>query len=276
MNLSVLSDNGARCSKRGSVMRIARLAARLRDYDWLAAAIELVIVVVGILVALQVSNWNQARIDRARGNGYNARIHADLVADANNMEVTLAYWRAVSDYGRAAIAYGEAGTLAGGSAWQTVLAFYQASQTMPFVESDSAYLEMRSAGDLGLIDDAQLRARLATYYSLAGVGGQSIIHEQDPEYRRRVRGLTPWAVQEFIWSHCFRESSYATQSFVACASPVSEQDAAAILAGYRQAPDLLNHLRAWMSQLRVSEIVLANDRRDALTLADKMRPAGQR
>ncbi len=39
-------------------MRAARLATRLRDYDWAAAFIELLIVVVGILIGLRVSNWN--------------------------------------------------------------------------------------------------------------------------------------------------------------------------------------------------------------------------
>jgi len=49
-------------------MRPARLALRLRDHDWTAAIIELVIVIAGILIALQVSNWNQDRIERARGD----------------------------------------------------------------------------------------------------------------------------------------------------------------------------------------------------------------
>ena len=43
-----------------------RLAARIRRYDWFAAAIELMIVVAGILIALQVSNWNEARNDTKR------------------------------------------------------------------------------------------------------------------------------------------------------------------------------------------------------------------
>jgi hypothetical protein len=122
---------------------------------------------------------------------------------------------------------------------------------------------MRSASDLGLIADESLRKRLDDYYSQSGVGGQSIIHQQDPAYRLRIRGLTPWHVQQYIWTHCFSESSYITQQFVDCETPVGEPEAATILDSYRHAPDLLNQLRAWMSTLRISEIVLVNDRRDA-------------
>lgn len=256
-------------------MVATRLVARLRGHDWLSVIVELAVVVLGILIALQVNNWNQARIDRARATAYYARIHAELLTDNRNMDVTLAFWEQVAAYGRAAIANGENGKIVGGSNWQTVLAYYQASQTMPFVETDSAYAEMRSAGDLGLIVDRELRSWLESYYSLSGVGGQSIIHEQDPVYRRQVRGLTPWPIQEYIWSHCFRESSYFTQEFVDCPSPVSEQQAAAILTGYRQDPSLLEHLRFWMSQLRISTLVLGNARSDAVRLATTVAAQGR-
>lgn len=248
-------------------MRAARIAARLRDYDWIAALFELLIVVVGILIALQVSNWNQDRQDRARAASYSARIHADLRADLRNMDATLAYWRKVSDYGHLAIANGETDALAGGSNWNTVLAYYQASQVMPFVQTDGSYTEMRAVGDLKLIADMRLRDRLETYYSLSGVGEGSIIHNQSPAYREQVRGLTPWPVQQYVWSHCVSESSYLEQHLVDCPSPIGDAEAADILARYRQSPSLLANLRSWMSTLRVSELVLANERREAAALA---------
>lgn len=248
-------------------MNISKLGTRLRTYDWTAAVIELVIVVVGILIALEVSNWNQDRVDRARADSYQRRIRADLMADNRSVDTTLAFWNKVSGYGRAAIAHGENGQLVDGSAWKTVLAYYQASQTMPFVASDDAFSEMRSAGDLGLIADERLRTQLEDYYSMSGVGAQSIIRQQDPAYRKQIRGLTPWPVQQYIWSHCFSETAYATQEFVDCPSPISQQAAATILSSFRLDRSVLDNLRTWMSTLRVSEIVLDNNRRTGQRLA---------
>jgi hypothetical protein len=66
-------------------MTAMKLALRLREYDWMAAVVELVTVVVGVLIALQVSNWNQDRVDHARADGYQRRLHAELMADQRNV-----------------------------------------------------------------------------------------------------------------------------------------------------------------------------------------------
>ncbi len=255
-------------------MRAARLAKHLRDYDWAAAFIELLIVVVGILIALRVSNWNQERQDHSRAENYYQRIHADLLADRQNVDTTLAFRKKVSAYGRGAIAYGESGTLVRGSKWDTVLAYYQASQIMPFVASDTTFEEMRSVGDLGLIADQNLRKQLADYYRLEGSSSPlGALLRQIPTYRSQIRGLTPWPVQQYIWSHCFREPSYYDQNLVACPSPVSDSQAAAILAIYRKSPTLLDHLRTWMATLRISTIILRNFRRNTLQLIAEVEAA---
>jgi hypothetical protein len=258
-------------------MRTARLVARLREHDWLAAVIELAIVVVGILIALQVSNWNQDRVDRDRAQAYYRRLHADLLADRRAMDLTQAFWAKVGRYGDAAMANGETGKLADGSEWKTVLAWYQAGQIMPFELSDTTYNEMRSGGDLALIADENLRKQLADYYRLSGTGIEANLLHHDPAYRLQVRGLTPWRIQQYIWSHCFNETSEVmTQQLIDCPSPIGEQQAAAILAGYRQSPALLDNLRAWMAILQVSHYALANAREDDLRLTAEIEAARKR
>jgi len=257
-----------------SGMRAIRLATRLRHYDWAAAFIELLIVVVGILIALRVSNWNQQRLDHAHAENYYQRIHADLLTDLQNIDTTLVFWKKVSAYGREAIAHGENGTLAHGSRWDTVLAYYQASQLMPFVASDTTFEEMRSAGDLGLIANQKLRKELADYYGQeAGSSALGSILRQDPTYRSQIRGLTPWPVQQYIWSHCFREPDYYEQTLIACPSPISESRAAAILTTYRRSPALVDHLRSWMATLRVNAIVIQNIRRKTLQMIAEVETA---
>ena len=238
----------------------ARLLGRLRERDWMAAAIELAIVVFGILIALEVSNWNEDRLDRQHAAHYLGRINADLLTDRRNIDITLAFWDKVADYGAGAIASGETGQRVDGSAWKTVLAWYQASQTMPFEATDTTFEEMRSSGELGLIVDERLRTELAEYYRLTGNGPLGKFLQHDPVYRMQVREVTPWTTQRYIWDHCFRESSYYGQTLVDCPSPMSEADAAALLDKYRQTPGLLGNLRFWMSTLRVSGIVLRNMR----------------
>jgi len=44
-------------------MILARLAKSLRRQDWTTFAIEFVLVIAGVLIALEVDNWNQERVE---------------------------------------------------------------------------------------------------------------------------------------------------------------------------------------------------------------------
>ena len=51
-------------------MILRRLIEHLRHEQWAAIAIELVIVVLGVFIGMQVSNWNQQRLaDRHAADG---------------------------------------------------------------------------------------------------------------------------------------------------------------------------------------------------------------
>ena len=58
---------------------------RLRSYLAYAAG-ELLLIVVGILIAMQIGNWNSDRQDRGRELTYLANIRADLVANVALMD----------------------------------------------------------------------------------------------------------------------------------------------------------------------------------------------
>lgn len=254
-------------------MAASKLSARLREHDWLGAVIELAIVVVGILIALQVSNWNQDRVDSMRADRYYARLHADLINDVANIDNADAFWQQVMRFGERAMAHSERGELVEGSAWKTLLAYYQAGQLYPFELVDTTFTEMRASGDLALIADEDLRKRLAEYYALTGDGIRGQILRHDPAYRMRIRGLTPWNVQQYIWTHCFRQGEGARQILIDCKSPVSDEQAATILDSYRHDPALLQDLRTWMSLMQVSRIIVAQASHDAHALADSVEAA---
>lgn len=257
-------------------MALKTLAARLRSHDWMAAVIELLIVILGILIALQVSTWNQDRLDRARADSYYRRIGADLRADLVRIDKTRVFWKQVSDYGLGAIAFGERGEMVEGSAWKTVLAYYQASQILPFELEDTSFSEMRDAGDLNLVPDERLRKALAGYYRLTGVGITAQVLHHDPVYRMQVRGLTPTAVQRYIWAKCFRQLGGVEQELIDCPSPVSEADATALLQTYRDAPGLLQNLRYWNTSLIVSSLVIGDAEIQARRLVGEVAKAERR
>lgn len=254
-------------------MTAKRLIARLREHDWLAACIELAIVVLGILIALQVSNWNQDRSDHARAERYYARLHADLLTDLSSIADATAFWTQVTKFGEQSMAYSEHGTRVANSNWKTLLAYYQAGQLYPFELTDTTFVEMRASSDLALISDENLRKRLADYYRLAGTGIRANILRHDPVYRMQIRGLTPWNVQQYIWGHCFRQGQGAQQQLLDCKAPISEEESVAILETWRHDPTLLQNLRAWMSMVQVGGIIVSSIQPEARELAARVEAA---
>ena len=257
-------------------MGLIKLGARLRAHDWTAALIELLIVIVGILIALQVSNWNQGRLDRARGDLYYLRLQAELTADQRAMDQARKFWAQVAGFGRAAIAHSETGKRVDDASWKTVLAYYHGSQIMPLELEDTTFTEMRDGGDLVLITNEGLRKRLADYYRLTGTGMRAHILRHDPAYRIQVRGLTPTAVQEYIWKNCFRQLEGANQELIDCPSPISDDEAGKVLATFRASQSLLENLRYWNSTLAISSIVIEGARKEATRLAADVEKARAR
>jgi hypothetical protein len=209
-----------------------------------------------------ISAWHKWMQDHA----------ADLVETGSplgkTMDATLAFWRQVAGYGRQAMANAERGERVDDSNWKTVLAWYQAGQMMPFELEDTTFLEMRDNGDLNLVADERLRSRVAEYYRLTATGTtRAKILSHDPEYRRQIRGLTPWSVQQYIWDKCFRQLEGVRQELIDCPAPISEDESAALLEVYRTTPGLLENLRFWVATLRVSEIVIGINRTEADALA---------
>lgn len=59
-------------------MLLRRVTQHMKAQNWLAVGIDFVIVVVGVFVGIQVSNWNEARLDRQTGERHLAEIAEDL------------------------------------------------------------------------------------------------------------------------------------------------------------------------------------------------------
>jgi hypothetical protein len=111
------------------------------------------------------------------------------------MDGAAAYWAEVIRYGETAVAFAERREPAEGSPRKTVLAFYQASQMLPFSLDDTTYQELNSAGDPGLIRDAnllrsQIGLRGAHETGRTGTGPLTIRHCRGRDRRRGGHGTS--------------------------------------------------------------------------------------
>lgn len=80
-------------------MLLRKIIQHVREQNWTAVAIDFFIVVLGVFVGMQVTNWNESRLEAQRAHGYLARIRADLGSDIQAAERRVAYWNKVIGYG---------------------------------------------------------------------------------------------------------------------------------------------------------------------------------
>ena len=230
-------------------MMTRRLSEHVRTHNWFAVVIDLFVVIVGVFIGLQVSNWNTARIEENRAHHYLRRIRRDLDADLANYQERIDFWGQVKNYGTKALAYADTGDARELTQWQLLLAYFHASQLGEFYITEATYEELKSAGELGLIADINLRDSLAAYYTETA---RDAVFTDRPDYRRRVRGIIPLEIQNYIWASCWSVNSSFKQTLKDCPAPITEAVSTEIVDLLRHNSALMSELRFWMSTMEVA------------------------
>jgi hypothetical protein len=67
-------------------MIIRQILKEIGKRNWQSVVSDLLVVFIGVFTGLQVSNWNDARIEQAKERGYLIRLHEDIMASARGLE----------------------------------------------------------------------------------------------------------------------------------------------------------------------------------------------
>lgn len=244
-------------------MLLRRVIEHVKEQNWTAIGIDFCIVVIGVFVGIQVANWNEARHEDRRAQDLLQRLSSDLDQEMAFIDKRVDYVGRSITYGEAALDWAEDGTLADGSEWQTLLAFYQASRILPYSPVDSTYQEMRSAGELGLVRDARLRTALTEYYVSGTFARSDYILKLIPEYRAHVRGLTPHRIARYLANACF---DLVAVQHKACDSPIDAAAANAVLQRYAADPTLVAELAFWVDSAHQKITILRQRRAECVEL----------
>lgn len=246
-------------------MILRRITEHVKAQNWFAVGIDFLIVVVGVFIGIQMANWNDARVDEGRARAYLERISLDLDADLDTLADRQNFWGEVSRYGEMGLRYAQTGSAEGTSHWAVLLAYFQASQVAEFITTQATYDELRSAGDLELISDLEIRNALARYYNF---GAAATVVER-PAYREHVRGIIPMDIQTYIWDSCYESNESGFQRMFDCPAPVEQERAHEIIDELAGNVGLMQELRYWMSTMHVAQLI-ANDRIAAATALQRM------
>ena len=180
-------------------MILRRLVAHLKDQHWTGVFIELAIVVLGVFLGMQVSNWNEGREQDRRSANFTERLRADLRVESWNYEVQIGYLGQVRANAERII-----DALTGKASLSDealLVAAFRATQFNGNQRRRSTFDELTSAGELGLIRDKALRALAMDIYTQPQID-QIDRHGQESDYRKAFRMALPYQVQQALQASC--------------------------------------------------------------------------
>jgi len=141
-------------------MIIRRLGQAIARQDWFVVFIELVVLVVGIFIGLQVDDWNQARKDRADERRFLGALHEDVVLaerlSARVRERRLSRRDAVISANDVLFGHAERDSLTAEECITVATSNYFNITVTGFPSLE----ELIATGRLGIIRDEELRAAL--------------------------------------------------------------------------------------------------------------------
>jgi len=179
-------------------MILRRIREHIAHHNWFAVAVDFIIVVLGVFVGLQASNWNQARIDRNQAREYRSMLREDLATNLSDLSSRKRYYEWVRSEALATQAALQRPSAELGE--QFLIDAYQASQIQPWALKRNTYDEIVSAGAMANLGPPLLRDQVANYYVGSEVTGANI--SALPPYREILRRIMPYAVQQRIRTRC--------------------------------------------------------------------------
>ncbi len=145
-------------------MILRRLVTALRKQSWLTLVLELVVVMVGIFLGLQVDSWNDARKDRVLEQQYLASLKADFQADIEELDGAIALAESRAQLGRLLISSIDKGRVEGDPN-EFIWAVYSSFLLNYPSYTRATINDLLSTGNLQLLQDANLKAAVAEYYT---------------------------------------------------------------------------------------------------------------
>ena len=124
---------------------------------------EIILVVIGILIALQINNWNTQRMDSKREVNYIKNIERDLKNQIKAIDIQIDFEAEVADYCKIALKpYNETNTFKIDSVIAVALGSITSRRT--FINPNPAYTELISSGHIELLKNEKFKDELINYY----------------------------------------------------------------------------------------------------------------
>lgn len=147
-------------------MLLRRFMSHVRTENWFAVFLDLLVVVVGLFIGLQIDTWWESQRESRFEGAYLSELREDFEFNRSSLEISLAE---LEEIAQNIVALHEVAALKTPDMSVSELnEKFRSIANMPtFIPVNRAYTNLTGSGDLRLIKSRQLKNALADYYAAA-------------------------------------------------------------------------------------------------------------
>lgn len=241
-------------------MILQRLAKGLKEQDWITVLIEFLLVIFGVLIALEVDRYQEEQNKRGEEVRLLSAVQQELEQDMLDVDKLVISLTDINNFGLEALEIiNTRGCI--GNCWQNLVSIFHSTQWIDLAMSTTAYGEL---SQLGLPKNPDLKELLRQYYDMNK--NRVIVGGTLPEYRKLIRSLIQPDMQAQMWKNCFQTQGRHQTLIKDCPTTTTEDDALEIVKLIQTTARVKMSLTFWLSNLSVSIIILPSQRAGAEAL----------
>ncbi|MFT5521348.1 MAG: hypothetical protein ACI9IA_001949 [Enterobacterales bacterium] len=181
-------------------MILRSVTKHVKDQNWFAIILDLLIVVFGVFIGMQVSNWNENLESQRVANKYLKRLVNDLHYEKKSYQNTMSYFETVLSYTNSALeGYKKPMTELG---VDFLIDHYQASHTQEVPARRGTYDELLATGRIEFISNEKTRKAISNFYETSGGRYITMRRNTHLPYRTLIRMQMDETIQMNIRKHC--------------------------------------------------------------------------
>ena len=228
-------------------MLLRRITEHIRNQNWFAIGIDFVIVVVGVFIGIQVSNWNERLGFEKREEALMRELRSEIVQNIADLQAKGDAFLIGAASARRVLETADRGTApCADGCWSMLVDLMHASQWQQIMSSWSIYDELRREG---LPSDRRVIEMVEKFKAYNHQ--VALVLSIPPHYRILARRAIPIDVQDAYWERCYTLEDAVEVYLYPCPVPDDFSIDPATVSEIFANSEIVPSLREWTSIARV-------------------------
>lgn len=231
-------------------MLLGRITEHVKAQNWFAVGLDFFIVVVGVVIGIQVANWNEERQLAAQERSYLGQLRDEILGNHGVVDLRMRYTSEVVAASERALVYLDGDGDCGSDCAGLLIDFFHSSQVW-----GSSYMlaKFRELERLGFPSRESVRDPVREYY--LDLQDWGFVNEFTPAYRETVRGHIRPEAFRVLWGGCHTILDGQREELSRdCEGDLAALDTAGMLRALHADPALRQQLRFWLGQNILAEL----------------------